>query len=200
MIFQNSRQHTSTNGANSSLSMNILQPMRYRPVISRTQPSIPIHVPEPTPKTMLWGEPTWYLFHTLAEKVRQDTFPKIKNELLSMIYRICNNLPCPDCTNHATRYLQGINFSSIKSKRDLQEMLWRFHNVVNHRKHYDIFPLNGVSSKYRRANTANIIRNFLQHYDRRGYSMRAGTDGFHRTRMVSAFKTWMQSNIHYFDP
>ena len=201
MLFQNTRQHmSSTSSSAATMSINMLQPTRFRPMLSRSQSTIPIQVPEPKPKTMVWGEPTWFLFHTLAEKVKLDSFPKIKNELTSMIVRICNNLPCPDCTNHATRYLQGINLSTIQTKTDLIEMLWRFHNVVNHRKNYEIFPLNKMSSKYSLANTNKIIQNFLYHYDKRGYSMRAGTDGFHRTRMVNDFKNWIRTNIHHFDP
>lgn len=203
MLFQNTRQHISHKNPNGSAINGMLEPMkltRFRPHVQSNQASIPIQIPETQPKTMLWGEPTWFLFHTFAQKVKESTFPKIKNELLSMIYKICNNLPCPDCTNHAMRYLQGINFGAIHTKNDLIEMLWRFHNEVNHRKHYQQFPMSQLNAKYSNANTNNIIRNFIQYYDKRGFSMRAGTDSFHRTRMITSFKTWISANIQYFDP
>jgi len=39
-------------------------------------------------KEMLWGQPTWFLFHTLAEKVKEENFDKIKNDLFSFIKQI----------------------------------------------------------------------------------------------------------------
>ena len=47
--------------------------------------------------TKTWGPCTWYLFHTLAEKVKEESFPLIKESLISLIIRICSNLPCPEC-------------------------------------------------------------------------------------------------------
>lgn len=202
MLFQNQRQTSGSSHQANATNINMIQPMgrnRVRPGATKVQSSIPEPAPEPRPKTMLWGKPTWYLFHTLAEKVRVDSFPQIRKELLSMIYRICNNLPCPDCANHATRYMQGVNFDAIQTKDDLKQMVWRFHNVVNQKKHYEILPLNDLDSVYSRANTENIIRNFLYHYEKRGYGMRSGTDGFHRTRMINDFKTWMKSNMRHFN-
>ena len=42
--------------------------------------------------TKTWGPCTWYLFHTLAEKVKEESFPLIKDSLISLIIRICSNL------------------------------------------------------------------------------------------------------------
>ena len=69
--------------------------------------------------TMKWGQPTWFFFHTLAEKIFEDRFPEIRQPLLDLIYSICVNLPCPDCANHAKTYLDGINFHTIQTKNDL---------------------------------------------------------------------------------
>ena len=41
---------------------------------------------EVQPKKMKWGEPTWVLFHCLAEKVKEEYFFQIREELLSTIY------------------------------------------------------------------------------------------------------------------
>ena len=81
--------------------------------------------------TKEWGPPTWYLFHTLAEKVIDSDFDKMKPELITMIKLICSNLPCPDCSHHATMMLNNSKLASIKNKDDLKQyMLW-FHNQVN---------------------------------------------------------------------
>ena len=55
--------------------------------------------PPPPPESVVkvkWGEPTWYLFHTLAEKINDESFPTIREELLNVFYSICSNLPCPE--------------------------------------------------------------------------------------------------------
>jgi hypothetical protein len=74
-------------------------------------------------KQMIWGEPTWFLFHTLAEKVRDDRFDQIKNGLFSHIVAICGILPCPICAQHASEYMRRLQINAIRNKKDLKEML-----------------------------------------------------------------------------
>ena len=45
-------------------------------------------------KPMKWGEPIWFFFHTIAEKVKNESFPYVKQDLLNIIYNVCVNLPC----------------------------------------------------------------------------------------------------------
>ena len=94
---------------------------------------------EPTVKKMKWGEPTWFLFHTLACKVKEDCFQKVRGDLLNHIYSICVNLPCPMCANHAKEYMKNINFNTIRTKQDLIDMLYVFHNAVNKKKNFPYF-------------------------------------------------------------
>ena len=89
---------------------------------------------KPRVKEMLWGEPTWFLFHTLAEKIKEEEFLNLRFELLGYIKKICGNLPCPTCAQHATKYLNGVNFNTIQTKKDLQFMLFSFHNDINKKK------------------------------------------------------------------
>lgn len=181
----------------------------YKPVESvqmitpQTRTIIPVAEPvyrEPPSKKITWGEPTWFLFHTLAHKVKEFSFAQVKTELLNIIFLICNNLPCPDCANHATRYLQGINFDAIKTKEQLKEMLFTFHNSVNMRKGYAIFPRDDLDGKYDSAITVNIINNFYYHFDKSSHNQKMAANGFHRTRTVQRMKTWLSNNARNFDP
>ena len=59
---------------------------------SSTQPNNIINnvIKEDRPKTMKWGQPTWFFLHTIAEKVNENSFPNIRRELLDIILKILN--------------------------------------------------------------------------------------------------------------
>jgi hypothetical protein len=148
---------------------------------------------------MKWGEPTWFLFHTLAEKVNDEIFQSIRLELLNLITLICSNLPCPDCANHASEYMKKINFASIRTKKDLKLMLFQFHNVVNQRKNFPLFPIDELDSKYSNANVVNIIHNFMIHFQDKHRSIHMIANDLHRSRIAHQLKTWFNNNIQHFD-
>jgi hypothetical protein len=154
----------------------------------------------PKIKEMTWGEPTWYLFHTLAEKVDDRYFNQLLPKLLHFITRICNNLPCPDCTNHATNYLRSINYDKIETKEQLKHMLWTFHNVVNQRKGYMLFSYEDLNKKYSEAVTVNIIRNFFYHYSRKQYNIRLSMDNLTRRNILKELQQWLEQNSQKFFP
>lgn len=146
-----------------------------------------------------WGAPTWYLFHTLAEKVKEDSFLLIRKELLDIIFTICTNLPCPDCANHATRFMQGVNYDTILTKQDLKELLFKFHNAVNSKKGFPIFSRSELDDMYSKANTSNIIINFYNNFKTTG--MKVTTNSFYRTTSFNNVKTWIHKMIPlHFDP
>jgi len=150
-------------------------------------------------KKILWGEPFWNLFHVLAEKVGEDNFTIIRMELLNLIYTICSNLPCPDCKNHAVRYLNGVNFKTIKSKDQLKTMLFDFHNVVNVRKSYPLFPRNLLDSKYECANIISIINDFLKSFSHKHKgSFGLIADDMHRQKLISTLSKWFTDNLQHF--
>jgi len=165
------------------------------PVINR---SIESPKPDKLEKKITWGEPVWYLFHTLAHKVKEEYFYLVKNELLNIIFLICTNLPCPDCASHATRYLQGINFDAIVTKDQLKDMLFNFHNSVNIKKGFPIFPRDELDKKYDVAITVNIINNFYYNFEKSSHNQKMAANSFHRTRTIQRMKSWISANFSYF--
>ncbi len=153
---------------------------------------------KPRVKEMLWGEPTWFLFHTLAEKIKEEEFRVLRKELLDFILRICNYLPCPTCAEHATKYLKGINFDAIQTKENLKLMLFSFHNEVNKNKGYELFHVNDLNEKYSSAVTINIVQNFFVHFSKKHYSIKMSVDGFHRQKLLKSFKSWLETHYHSF--
>jgi hypothetical protein len=155
--------------------------------------------PSSTPKKMKWGEPTWFLLHTLAEKVKSESFPLIRNELLQNIYNICTNLPCPVCSDHARQYLNSINFNTILTKQDLKIILFNFHNQLNAKKGFPIFMENDLNEKYSKANTVNIIYNFMDSFLENDKIPQMMANGMFRRRIASKISEWFTNNIVYFD-
>ena len=79
---------------------------------------------------------------------KEESFHYIRVELLNNIYSICVNLPCPVCSAHAKEYMEKINFNTIRTKEDLKNMLFQFHNNVNLRKNVYLFPREQLDEKY----------------------------------------------------
>jgi hypothetical protein len=149
-------------------------------------------------KSMKWGEPIWFLFHTLAEKIKEDSFKNIRVDLLNIIYTICANLPCPTCASHAVEYMNNINYNTIQTKEQLKEMLYTFHNSVNKRKNFALFPRENLQEKYSKANTINIIQNFMIHFSDKHASIHMIANDMHRQRICKKIKDWININIHHF--
>ena len=172
---------------------------RGRPAL-RTEVPVSTVASEPVINKVRWGEPTWFLFHTLSVKVRDEDFLRVREGLLNCIYSICVNLPCPLCADHAKTYLEGVNFNTIQTKEDLQRLLYTFHNSVNVRKNYPMFPYDELLSKYSLANTNNIIRNFMMHFSEKSHNPKLAAGDFLRSRLVGVLKQWFNDNIQAFYP
>lgn len=197
MLFTNNR-------SNVSPAQNIpivrAMPSKHGVVIADTTNGDVEIVTQPPKKGMKWGEPTWLLFHTLAEKVKPEKFAMIRTELLNTIYTICTTLPCPECAKHATKYMNSINFNAVQTKEQLKDVLFTFHNEVNKRKNYPLFPRTMLESKYAATNTVIVIQNFMMHYeDKHSTAFRMIADDFHRKRISTQLKHWFTANLFSFN-
>ena len=153
----------------------------------------------PPKKNMIWGEPTWLFFHTLAHKVKEEDFSSIRSELLQLFYGICANLPCPECASHAMSYLNNVNFQAIQTKRQLKDLFFHFHNVANEKKHIPLFKYEDLDEKYSKAITINIIQNFLFHFLNKSANHKMMANELHRSRVVLKIKEWLNNNIQHFE-
>ncbi len=159
----------------------------------------PVIVEPPSPKKMLWGEPTWFLLHTLSHKIREDGFYLIRNDLLNLMYSICCNLPCSDCASHAKIYLDNINFNTIQTKQQLKLMFFNFHNTVNKRKSFPEFSLENLDEKYSKANLKHIINYFIKYYTNTRGSVKMIAEDFHRKKIVENLIQWINKHSNFFD-
>ena len=106
-----------------------------------------------------WGNNIWYLFHSIAHKIKEDRFEFHKNNLFFIIKTICNTLPCPDCSKDATNMLNKIDYNSIKNKNDFKMFLFNFHNAVNAKLNKPQFSYVSLDSKYHNVNINALYYN-----------------------------------------
>jgi hypothetical protein len=178
---------------------NVFMPMNFRIPIVKTIDMPLLKPDEPTKKQMIWGEPTWFFLHTIAEKVKPESFAIVRGELLKHIYNICTNLPCPFCAKHAKMYLDSINFNVIHTKNELKMMLYTFHNIVNARKNYPVFPIEELNTKYALANTGKIFTHFILHFNDKYRAPGMIADDLFRRQLSKALIEWFNRNSIYFD-
>ena len=145
-----------------------------------------------------WGNAVWILFHTLAEKIK----PEYSEELIvivSHITSICNNLPCPDCQQHASRVMAQVNKNAIAaSKETLIEFLWKFHNDVNKRNKGVYYPKESLD-KYKTANTINVVKYFIQIMSKTSNNEKTMLHGFHRNIYMKKFIEYINANINKYN-
>jgi hypothetical protein len=149
--------------------------------------------------SITWGTITWYLFHTIAEKIKEESFPSKKKELLHLINIICNSLPCPECQEHAKDTLKYMKPQEIHTKDDFQKMLWSFHNFVNKRRGVKQFTLQECNDKYKNGNLQVILQNFYMLWSKNYKVMKLLGDAFMRNRTTEYVKKWMDQNKDHFD-
>jgi hypothetical protein len=201
MLFLNKRQYTSSSSNNNTNTLVFInkhiRPPPPKPVVENTITTATDTATEETLKRFNWGKPTWYLFHTLAEKVKEDAFPLIKHELFNIIKIICINLPCPICATHAKNYIENIQIYSITNKEQFKDMLFQFHNTVNVRKNYPEFPKDQLSI-YSSANLENITKYFMMSFKDKSRNVRMISNEMFRNMVLTQVSKWLAKYANYF--
>lgn len=146
-----------------------------------------------------WAHPTWTFFHTFAAKINKIFFETNRDQCLKLIKMICSCLPCPECTQHATRFMNTINSQNVKTKEDLINMLFTFHNVVNKRLGKRQFPKTSLVS-YNNYRMDIVLINFLNGFAGKYGSIMGGmisTLG-KRKSIAKGIQIWMRENWKQF--
>lgn len=144
-----------------------------------------------------WGPPTWLFLHTLAEKVKEESFPIIGTQIILNIIQITNLLPCPECAKHAKEFWSNVTISNITSKTDLKNLLCFFHNTVNKRRKVPAFKYENLDF-YSQKSIIKTFNWFTQNFNTRG-NMSLITESFHRDRLLIGLKHWLMLNINHFN-
>lgn len=144
-----------------------------------------------------WGPSTWLFIHTLAAKIKDSSFPLIAPSLLLILIQICNNLPCPECAQHSKVFWANVKTANIKTKTDLINLLFVFHNTVNKRARAPAFRYENLGY-YNTKNVFETYNLFARNFNTRG-NMKLINESFHRNMMLSSLRNWMVTNMSHFE-
>ena len=149
----------------------------------------------PGPDT--WGPPVWALFHTIAAKVNDKYFVKLKPSMFVFIKLISQNLPCPKCAFEASTFLAKIDINKINTKQEFINLIYLFHNFVNKKKSKPLFDHQNLNI-YNNSNIYSAFNNFARVYHTRG-NMQLLTESFHRNLTLRELKKWVAANGRAFN-
>lgn len=136
-----------------------------------------------------WGTPTWIFFHTLAEHIDPVFYQHNRDVIKTFIVNICNNLPCGECTTHASSYIKyNLTANNISTKENLKQFFFKFHNEVNRRTNKPLFT-NYDTYKTYTLNTAFV--NFRNAMTRNNTLNRGFSDSMHRRNVVNSIEVFL---------
>jgi|TARA_B110000285_G_scaffold233546_1_gene307671 hypothetical protein len=196
MIFTNSRTISKKNQQSVNYSISNLKPLPYdNKKLSNVniQTSTTSNIPK-----ILWGPSIWDLLHCLAEKIKNDSYSSLKTDIFFHIQSICNNLPCPSCSVHATQYLQKVDFSKLRTKEDFKMMLYNFHNVVNKRIGRPEYQFNELTMRYNNKDFYDVINSFFKFFENKHKTVNMLSNDIYTMRISKNIKSWLSANISHF--
>ena len=147
----------------------------------------------------IWGNSTWYLFHTLSYKLKYDNEKNVK-ELYNIYKNFCNHLPCPLCREHANIFLSKVKYHNVKTKENLIYIMFTFHNEVNKNTNKEIFTMEQHNNLYVKANTDSIINYFIKVWTYKGGLGYQGVkhNNFSKQICINNFKSYISKNRNLF--
>ena len=146
-----------------------------------------------------WGNNIWFLFHTLAHKIKEDKFLENKDDLIFVLKNICNNLPCPECSKDANEKLNKVNFNDIKTKEEYKILIFNFHNYVNKKLNKPLFDIKDLDSKYEGANLVILYNNFNIIFSSNSNVPQLMSASFHRRHILPEIQKKLNNLLNYMD-
>lgn len=138
----------------------------------------------------VWGPITWRFLHTVAAKIRPESFASQRDELITLVRKVCDVLPCPDCRSHALQNLNRANFNNVRSKDDLITFLFEFHNIVNVQTRKQS-QQKSVVDQYASFKFGTVINEFAAVYSATSNISNLMNDSFRR----KLFLTWLRKYL-----
>ena len=147
----------------------------------------------------VWGNNVWYLFHTIAHKIKETEFSNVKNDLVYLVNTISSNLPCPECSADASTLLNKVNFNNINNKEEFKKFLFNFHNHVNKKLNKPLFEYEKLDEKYQKANIKALYHNFNIIFSSNSNVHQLMSASFHRQQNMPKIKFVLNSLLDKMD-
>jgi hypothetical protein len=145
-----------------------------------------------------WGPCVWKVLHTLTIKIKDEYFEAQRKKLFEIIQLICNNLPCPMCSSHATSFLKKHRLSQIKTKEQLIRFIYEMHNDVNKRLKKEPFMFESLLSSYENMNFRDVMNQYYISLSNINFGEKMMLYSFHRKLFLKNFRNYIISNIDCF--
>lgn len=145
-----------------------------------------------------WGSNIWIFLHSLMAKINHENFSENKNKLIEIIFKICSNLPCPECSQHSISFLKTVQFKNVTKKEDLIEILFVFHNQVNKNLNKSEFPEN-LLNNYKNNNIITVLNNFIISFNIKTNIPALMNQSFIRRNITKEIKSYITNNKHIFE-
>jgi hypothetical protein len=145
-----------------------------------------------------WGPIIWKVLHCITIKIKDEEFPKEREQIIWMITNICSNLPCPQCASHASGIIKKHRLKDVKTKAELIKFVYSMHNVVNKRLKKQTYPFNDIQHYYQ-FNTKAVLSDYYNMNIKSRYSEKMMLYTYHRNEFMKRFYTYFNSNISKFN-
>jgi hypothetical protein len=149
-------------------------------------------------KKALWGPLVWKVLHCIAIKIKDDEFSKERSHLIRMITGICSNLPCPQCTSHATSIIKRNRLKDVKSKNELIRFIYLMHNIVNKRLKKKCYSFEDMHH-YNECNTKHVLSEYFTANVNAKFGEKMMLHSFHRKAFLNEFYNYFKKNISKFN-
>tara|TARA_Y100000389_G_scaffold201238_1_gene243431 strand:+ start:1027 stop:1485 length:459 start_codon:yes stop_codon:yes gene_type:complete len=150
-------------------------------------------------KKKQWGPVIWKVLHCLTMKIKNEEFNNHREELIKIITNICSNLPCPQCTSHASGIIKKYKMKDIKSKEALIKFIHSMHNMVNQRLKRPQFPFESIEKEYNRYNIKTVLTEYYRMNINAKYSEKLMLHSYRRKIFLNKFYGYCNKNISKFD-
>tara|TARA_B100001093_G_scaffold519061_1_gene606252 strand:+ start:1568 stop:2032 length:465 start_codon:yes stop_codon:yes gene_type:complete len=146
-----------------------------------------------------WGNSVWIFFHVIADRINEDKFNTIKADVINVTKLICSHLPCPECSEHASKILKNINLEKvINSKDDLIKFYFNFHNHINKKLNKPQYNEAKLYSDYTSYDIKICIENINKIFIYKPIIPALMTKNFHKQLAHPRFKQLVNNIINSF--
>lgn len=147
-----------------------------------------------------WGPVIWKLLHLLVYRVKDKDFDSVRVPLIQILGRICDNLPCPECSRHALSALKQVRVEHTRTKKELIEKISVIHNMANKRLGKPLFEMSQMDETY--GDSVNFKQTVYDYFDimaKLKTTERMMMYSHRRYIFMSDFSKFIKQNNKYFD-